>query len=42
MLKDVQFILKNLEDISKSIDLLKPLSENNISNTIIEALANMN
>ncbi len=42
VLKDVQFILKNLEGISESINLLKPLSIDRVRSTIVEALANMN
>lgn len=41
-LKDIQFILKNIDDISKSINMLKMNGTDKVKNTIIEVLANMN
>ena len=40
-LKDIQFILKNLEGISKSVSMLKGQGSDKIRDTIIEVLANM-
>lgn len=41
-LKDIQFILQNLDDISESISLLKNIDMGKVKDTIIKVIGNMN